>query len=79
MEHLNAEYETLKRDLQENETHSQVQLQATSYLFKLFLLRFRFSRAQEALYGQNQFIPSQGVFQFMCCKCEAIFSVFKEK
>lgn len=59
MEHLNTEYETLKKELQENETHSQVSVKLRIIPSVVSFLVFWFSHTHEAFCRQNLFIPSQ--------------------
>lgn len=58
METLNAEYETLKRELQENETYSQVQLELQIFTSVVYIT-VSFPHTHEALYEPNEFVPSQ--------------------
>lgn len=62
METLNAEYETLRRELQENETHSQVQLKL-QIITSVVSIPFSFLHTHEVLHELNQFIPSQEEFK----------------
>lgn len=71
MEHLNTEYETLKKELQENETHSQVQIKLYILFFFLgfdFLIDTWSIVQTESVYSFSVSFPSH-VFQVCSCLC----------